>query len=197
MEELELAVGRDDEQAVRLRDAARDLREELRARDADGDRQPDLLEDGAAEPERDLARSPRDPLEPADVEERLVDRDALDDGRDVVEHAEDGLARVDVGAEAGLDDDRLRAQAPRPRLAHRGADAVRLRLVARGEDDAAADDHRSAAQARIVALLDRRVEGVEVGVEDRHEHMFACRGAGKDRIASIGTTSRHERGRGW
>ena len=51
--------------------------------------------------------------------------------------------------------------------AHRGAHAERLRLVAGGEHDAAADDHRPAAQPRVVALLDRRVERVEVGVEDR------------------------------
>ena len=51
--------------------------------------------------------------------------------------------------------------------AHRAGDAIRLRLVARGEDDPAADDHRPAAQPRVVALLDRREEGVEVGVEDR------------------------------
>ena len=42
MQELELAVGRHDEQPVGLRDAARDLGEELRPRDADRDRQPDL-----------------------------------------------------------------------------------------------------------------------------------------------------------
>ena len=53
------------------------------------------------------------------------------------------------------------------RAAHRGADAERLRLVAGGEHDPAADDHRPAAQARVVALLDRRVERVEVGVQDR------------------------------
>ena len=71
----------------------------------------------------------------------------------------------------------MRAEPPRLRAAHRRADAVRLRLVARGEHDAPADDHRPAAQARIVALLDRREERVEIGVEDRrlavHEHMFA------------------------
>ena len=59
--------------------------------------------------------------------------------------------------------------------AHRRADAVRLRLVARGQNDTAADDHRLPAQARVVPLLDRREERVRVGVQDRrrHEHMFA------------------------
>ena len=50
-------------------------------------------------------------------------------------------------------------------------DAERARLVARGGDDAAAirlaaDRERLAAQRRVVALLDRRVERVHVDVED-------------------------------
>ena len=58
--------------------------------------------------------------------------------------------------------------AARLRPAHRRAHAARLRLVARGEHDAAADDHRPAPQPRVVALLDRRVERVEVGVQNGH-----------------------------
>ena len=45
----------------------------------------------------------------------------------------------------------------------------------------------AAAQARIVALLDRRVEGVEVGMEDRHEHMFAY--AGTSVPAALGASA--------
>ena len=58
MEERELALGRHDEQPVRLRDAARHLREELRPRDADGDGQPDALAHRGAQPHRDLDRRP-------------------------------------------------------------------------------------------------------------------------------------------
>ena len=65
------------------------------------------------------------------------------------------------------DHDRLGAEPAGLRAAHRRFDAVRLCLVARCEHHAAADDHGPSAQARIVSLLDRRVEGVEVGVEDR------------------------------
>jgi hypothetical protein len=75
--------------------------------------------------------------------------------------------------EPGRDDDRVRAEPSGAPLAHRGPDPERLRLVARGEHHAAADDDRLAPQARVVPLLDRRVEGVQVGVQDRHEHMFA------------------------
>jgi hypothetical protein len=75
------------------------------------------------------------------------------------------------------DDDRLRAESPRERAAHCRAHAACLRLVARREHDAGADDHRPPAQARVVALLHRRVERVDVGVQDRRlvhcERMFA------------------------
>ena len=44
---------------------------------------------------------------------------------------------------------------------------MRLGLVAGRQHHAAADDHRPAAQPRVVALLDGGVERVEVGVQDR------------------------------
>ena len=124
VEELELAVGGDDEQAVRLRDAARHLCEELRARDPDRDRQPDLLEDGAAEADGDLAgRSRR--CARARGRRGTPRRSRCPRRRGgVVEDAEDGLARVDVGAESGRDDDRVGAEPPGAPLAHGGADAA-------------------------------------------------------------------------
>jgi hypothetical protein len=51
--------------------------------------------------------------------------------------------------------------------AHRRPHPICLRLVARGKHDAAADDDRTASEPGIVALLDRREERVEIGVEDR------------------------------
>ena len=75
------------------------------------------------------------------------------------------------------DDDGVRAQTAGLAAAHGGLHAVPLGLVAGGEHDPTTDDHRPAAQRRIVSLLDRRVERVEIGMEDRrlrsHEHMFA------------------------
>jgi hypothetical protein len=44
VQELQLPRWRHDEQTVRLRDAAGDLRQELRARHADGDREPHPLQ---------------------------------------------------------------------------------------------------------------------------------------------------------
>ena len=56
-------------------------------------------------------------------------------------------------------------RASRPPIAVRIA--VGLGLVARRQHHAAADDHRAAAQAWVVALLDRREERVRVRVQDR------------------------------
>ena len=167
MEERQLAFGRHDEQAVRLGDAARHLREELRPRDAHRQREPDLLEDPAPQAGGDLHRRAGDPLHAAHVEERLVDRQPLDQRRHVVEDPIHGLARLGVGREARRDHDRLRAEPASLPAAHRRLDAEGLGLVARREHDSAADDHRLPAQPRIVPLLDRREEGVEVCVQDR------------------------------
>ena len=167
VEERQLAIGWHDQQPIGLGDATGDLGEELGACHTDGDREPDPFEDVAPQPHRDLGRCARHSSQPADIEERLVDRQPFDQRCRVVEHREHGLARLGVGRHPGVDDDRLRAQTARLRPTHRASDAVRLGLVAGRQHDAGADDHRPAAQARVVALLDRRVERVEIGVQDR------------------------------
>jgi hypothetical protein len=142
MEERELLVGRHDKEAVGLRHAAGHLGEELRPRDADRDGKPDPLPDVTAQADGDLGRGPGDSFESAHVEEGLVDREALDERRRIVEDAEHRLARLGVGGHAGRHDDRMRAETARLPAAHGRADAERLRLVARGEDDTRADDDR-------------------------------------------------------
>ena len=72
--------GGDDQQPVRLRHPARDLRQELRPRHPDGDRQPDAVAHRrAAAARRSRPACPAMRSMPRDVEERLVDRDALDE----------------------------------------------------------------------------------------------------------------------
>ena len=126
-----------------------------------------MLEDIAPQPHRDLGGRARDPLQPAHIEERLVDRQAFDQRRRVLEDAEDGLAGGDIGRESRRHDDRPRAQAACLSPAHGGSDAVGLGLVAGRQHDAPADDHRAAPQAGIIPLLDGCVERVQVGVQDR------------------------------
>ena len=170
VEKREFAIGRDGDQPVGLRDAARHLREELRPRHPDRDGQADPLAHRSAQAHRDLDRRPGDALHPAHIEERLVDRQPLDDGRGVLEHGEHRAARLRVRLVARPDDDRVGAEPSRLPPAHRRPDAVRLRFVARREHDAAADDDRPASQPRVVPLLDRGEERVSVGMQ--HEHVF-------------------------
>ena len=127
---------------------------------------PTLAPHLAAQPARDLLGRAEHRLHPARVEERLVDRERLDHRRGLLEDLEHGLAGLGVGGHPGRHDHRLRAPPPSLGAAHPALHAVLLRLVAGGEHDPAADDHRAAPQLRGVTLLDRRVEGVEVRVED-------------------------------
>ena len=111
----------------------------------DGDGQADLRRAPRARSRTAISRGvPDDPPQPADVEEGLVDREALDQRRGVVEHLEHGLAGLGVGREAGRHHDGVRAQRAGLAAAHGGAHAAGLGLVAGGQHDAAADDHRPA-----------------------------------------------------
>ncbi len=73
--------------------------------------------------------------------------------------------------EVGAQDHELRTQAHGPSHGDRGTHSIGSRLVARRGHDAAAlrsaaHDDGSAPQRRVVALLDGRIEGVHVDVED-------------------------------
>ena len=176
VQERQLSTRRHDQQPVRLGDATRHLGEELRAGDTHRDRQAHPLTHLGTQPAGDLDRRSGHAAQPADIEEGLVDRQALDERRGVVEHAEHRLARLAVRRHPRRDGDGGRAQPQRLSATHRCAHPEGLGLVAGGQHDTHADDHRASAQRRVVALLDRRVERVEVGVQDRglvaHEHMF-------------------------
>ena len=76
MEELQFALGRDDQQTVRLGHAAGHLGQELGPGHADRDRQADPVQYGPAQPGGDARWWPGDLAQAADVEERLVDGDA-------------------------------------------------------------------------------------------------------------------------
>jgi hypothetical protein len=94
VEEVELLSRRDAEEPVRLRDAACHLGEELGARNTHGDRDSDALADVSAQALRHLAGRARDPAHAADVEERLVDGEALDERGGVLEDPVERLARL-------------------------------------------------------------------------------------------------------
>jgi len=171
MEKVELGAGRDNDETVGLGVLARELGEQLRGRDADRGREPGVGAHAPPDRDRAVGPGPVEPRRPAHVEERLVGRDGLDERRERAEDPHHLAALLAVAVEAWREEHTLGASAPRPRHRQCRVHAESARLVARGGDDTAraeaSDDHRTAADGGIVELLHRRVERVEVDVQDR------------------------------
>src|SRR5690348_1473808 len=101
-----------------------------------------------------------------DVGERLVDGDALDVRGEVAEDSDGGVAEPLVFAEMSANKYEGGTELLCAPSRHPAADAEGSRFVGRRENNTSADGDRLAAQARIKQLFDRRVEGVEIRVED-------------------------------
>ncbi len=164
-QELLFPVGFDEQQPVGFAYRARDLGEELGASDPDRDGETDLGVHPLPQSRRDLLGGARDAPQAADFQKRLVDRQTLHKRGRVAEDPEHILTGRGIRIHARRDDDGLRAQVARLPATHRGAHAARFCLIAGGKHHAAADDDRPAAQSGCIALLDRGVERVQVGVQ--------------------------------
>ena len=129
------------------------------------------------------------PLGAGEVEERLVDRQRLDQRRQRQHPLAHRAADLDIFRHVRLDDGGVRAELQRLEHRHRRADAVGARDVAAGRDHAAlaaADDQRLVGESWVVALLDRGVEGVAVDMGDRQRRRVrrGARGAASRRPGS-------------
>jgi hypothetical protein len=173
-EECRDLVGGDGQQAVGFGEVAGDLRDHLHRRDPDRDREPGLATDLGAQTGRHRDRITEEAGASGHVEERLVERQRLDRGREAGEDREDSAALATVFPHVAGNEDGVRAETACLEGGHRGMDAEGACLVARRGDDAAgrpsADDHRAAAQRGVVALLDGGEEGVHIGVEEDARH---------------------------
>src|SRR5580765_7849142 len=103
---------------------------------------------------------------PGNVGEGLVDGDALDGRREIAQDSDGGIAEPLVFVEMSADKHEVGAELPRAPSRHAASYAEGPRFVGGREHDAAADRNRLAAQPRIKQLLDRRVKGVEVRMEN-------------------------------
>ncbi len=170
IEECAHAARRHLEQAVGLGRIARDLRDHLHRPDPDRHREPGLRAHPRAQALPHVGGRTEQALGAREVEERLVEREAFDRGREVAEYLEDGPGLARVLLHVSAQEDEVRAQAPRLVARHRRVHAEDPRLVARGRHDAPRPLRRRpralAAQLGMVALLDRGVERVHVRVED-------------------------------
>src|SRR5206468_5447659 len=102
----------------------------------------------------------------------LLNPRGLEMVRESPEEFHDLAARAPIEFEVRRDEDHLRAAPQRFDRGHRGPDAELSGLVARGQHDAPrmlarirADDDRLPRELRVLADLDRRIEGVHVHVK--------------------------------
>ena len=101
-----------------------------------------------------------------DVGKRLIDGDALDQRREIIEHRDRRVTEPLVLVKMPVDEDQVGTELARPPPRHRAMNAERFRLVGGGKDHAAPDRNRLSTQRRVEHLLDRGIEGVEVGMQD-------------------------------
>ena len=169
----------DKHQAVRLSRAAGDLGDEFRGGRAHRRRQPNLGVDLELDPARNLVRR-RGPVacSGGHVEIGLVEGDTLDQlGRgEAAEDLMDEPACLAISGAIGIDNHQLWAQLQSLVKRHRRAHAESARLVGSSHDDRPprAPGHRDRypAELGVVALVHRRVERVEVDVEDGARPVF-------------------------
>ncbi len=166
MQEGKLAVGLDHHQSVGLGDLRGDLRQVLGARNAHGDRKPELAPHPAPDRACNVGGRAEQVSAAGDIGKRLVDGDPLDQGREIVEHADRGITEPLIVLEVAVDEDQLRAEFAGAPSRHGAVDPERLGLVGGREHHPAANGDGLAAQGRVEHLLDRGIEGIQVRVED-------------------------------
>ena len=121
-EERGFVTGLDHDEPARLAQVRRDLRHRLARRHAERCVETGRREHAVADLLRDVAGRSEAPERPRHLQERLVERQRLEDRRVVAGDVEHRLRRVAVGAEVDRHDNRLRAEPQRgPQAASRSA----------------------------------------------------------------------------
>ena len=192
-EERGLLPGRDDGDPARLAPVARDLRDDLAARDAERAREAGRAAHGRLHRLGHRTRLAEVVRHLPHVEVALVHPGPLDGRHDLSHGCPHGLRVLRVEALPRLHEHRLRAAPQCLGARHRRVDPERARDVVGGRDDSApvrvaADDERPSAQLRRLELLHRREEGVEIEVRDDHESpRYTTRIGIPSRFAARGT----------
>ena len=101
------------------------------------------------------------------IEESLIDRHPLDSRGEVMEDGHDIVAEPLVTVEVASDEKEITAKLAGPPPWHPAADAVAPGFVRCCQHHAAAHCDGPVPQRRVQELLNRRVERIEVGVQDR------------------------------
>jgi hypothetical protein len=162
VQERELILRVDHNKPVRLGHLRCDFREVLGARHADGDRKAQFLAHAPPHLFCDFLWRTKEALTTGNLGKSFIDRQPLDEGRVVAENFDRGVAKALILIEVAAYEPQLRTEFTRPPSRHSAAHSERLRLVGCGEHNPAADGDGMATQGRIMQLLNRRVERIEV-----------------------------------
>src|SRR5258707_13078326 len=101
-----------------------------------------------------------------DVGKGLVDGNPLDEGREIADHFDGGVAQPLVFLEMSADKGELRTEFARLPSRHAAADPEDPGFVRSGKHNPATDGNGSAAQRRVKQLLYGGVEGIQVRMKD-------------------------------
>ena len=100
------------------------------------------------------------------IGKRLVDGDALDQRRVIVEDSERRVSQPLILPEVAMHENQPGAKFPGPTPRHAAMHAKGLGFIGRGEDHPTTDGNRFALQGGVEQLFDRGIEGIEIGVKD-------------------------------
>jgi hypothetical protein len=106
------------------------------------------------------------------VEECLIDRHSLDSRGEVVKDRHHVVAKLLIEAEMSADEKKITAKLAGSPPGHATADAVASGFIRCRQHHSAADGDGSVPQRRVQQLLNRRVEGIEVGMQDRRPPLW-------------------------
>lgn len=166
MKKVELMRRIDDDEPIRLGDLGGDLGEMLCPCDTDGDRQTQLASHTPSNGCSDIRRRPEQVGTAGDIGESLIDRDALHQRRKVTQDGDRGIAKTLIFLEVPANEEELRTKFACLAARHAASHPKSPGLVARRQYHPAAYGDRSPTQIGVEELLDRGIEGVEVGVKD-------------------------------
>src|SRR6266852_8151594 len=101
-----------------------------------------------------------------DVGKGLVDGNPLDEGREIADHFDGGVAQPLIFPKMPADKGELRTEFARLPSRHAAADPERLGFVRSGKHNPTTDGNGFATQRRVKQLLYGGIEGIQVRMED-------------------------------
>jgi hypothetical protein len=139
----------------------------LRAGYADRQWETDLVAYASADGSSYLSRCPEEADGAGNFEECLINRHPLDSRREVVKDRYDLVAKLLIAAEVATDETKITAKLAGTPPWHAAADAVAPGFVRCRKHHVAAYCDWPVPKGRVQQLLNRRIKGIEIGMQDR------------------------------